>query len=391
MPNFSGPEADFCIQVLASELRNEPIRLRAPDNINWNIVAAFLEQNRLAPHFYMLGQQNPGLFPSELRERLRPIRYATLLYGDKCFVEVRDVLTSLRQAEIPVIVLKGWAVIYTLYGGDYGQRSYSDVDILISQDQINRAETLLTDLGFSQIADVHPGYSHQFNNARIFFLPGAPMGSFGLFSIGLHWGLTHYPYYDEKKINIPMLFERTLPLCVAGVDVLELGFEDQLIYSCAHLALHHRNEETLLTYFEIAALIQRAKAKLDWTVVTTRAKEWHYLVQVQVVLAQVQQLWPGVISPENYKKILECQASLSDRLIDQLVANTKGNDFRSSLIELIAIPGIKNKFIATFHQLFPDKEYMQSRYGVDEKQGLLGLYATRIKLAAQGLAKKNGN
>jgi hypothetical protein len=38
---------------------------------------------------------------------------------------------ALGEAGIRSLVLKGWALIPTLYGGDYGQRTYSDIDVLV--------------------------------------------------------------------------------------------------------------------------------------------------------------------------------------------------------------------------------------------------------------------
>ena len=385
MTDFTGPEAEFCIAVLASELQEQPGTVRAPENIDWEAVAVFLENNRLAAHFYTLGQKNPGLFPQSLRERLKQARYANLLYGDKCRLEVSQVLSALKQADIPVIVMKGWAVIQWLYNEDHGQRFCEDIDILVPLEKIDQAEEILVKLKYAGMDEVHPGYTRRFYNCQAYTRNGTDQKPASRFSIGLHWGLTHYPYYDKNQVNIPELFERAHPLRVAGVDVLELGFEDQLIYTCAHLALHHRNEETLLNYYEIAAIFRRAGTQLDWNVLTARAQKWRYLVQVQGVLAQLDRLWPGLIAPDVLERLNQTRAPWRERLNDWMVAVTKVNGFRSGLVELLAMPGIPNKFSSAFHQVFPDKDYMVKRYNLPASQSLIQLYAARLSLALKGL------
>jgi len=47
-----------------------------------------------------------------------------------------------------VIVLKGWTYIYTIYGGDYGQRYYEDIDLLILLKDRERARQVLMQLNF---------------------------------------------------------------------------------------------------------------------------------------------------------------------------------------------------------------------------------------------------
>jgi hypothetical protein len=374
MTQFTGPEANFIVACLAGELQDQQGVSTAPTDMDWEKLGLLLEKNRLAAHFYSLGLKHPGLFPDDLCDRLRQARYENLLYGDQCRLEVREVLDKLRATGIPVIVMKGWALIHTLYGGDYAQRFCEDIDILIPPDRVDEAEALLHELNYAGTQEVHPGYSRRFSNARAYLQTGESSAPFRKFAIGLHWGLTHYPYFDKKRINHTELFSRSRPLQVAGVDVLEFCPEDQLIYICAHLALHHRNQETLLNYFEIAAIIHLAGKNLDWQQVIDRSQGWGYLAQVQYVLRQVALFWPGVIPTD----VLLRKVSWKERQIDKLVANTKGNRFYSALVEFLTMPGIGNKVSATFQQLFPDREFMQVRYCITPGEKLLPYYFKRL-------------
>jgi hypothetical protein len=66
------------------------------------------------------------------------------------------------------------------------------------------------------------------------------------------------------------------------------------------------------------------------------------------------------------------------------VATTKGNRIKSALVEMLALPGWKNKLTAGFRQVFPGREYMEHRYDVQEKN-LLQAYWMRVSGAIRGL------
>ena len=80
-------EEEFIISWLACELQDKQAEIPVPANLNWEKAALFLEENRLAAHFYT-SFRHLVLLPKNIRERLRQTRYSNLLYGDKCRIEV---------------------------------------------------------------------------------------------------------------------------------------------------------------------------------------------------------------------------------------------------------------------------------------------------------------
>lgn len=374
---YSSPEARLAIDCLGDELGCVD-GITLPEGLDWGHFYDFIEKNRLAPHFAVLAKRLPLDFPEEIKHELKMARYQNLLYGDACKLQVHQVLAGLKEAGIQMIVLKGWAVIQWLYGGDHGQRVYDDIDILVPVSQKEAAEKVLENEGFSPIMAVDPDYADRFSNAKAYT---KLVGEFNLgkqFSVGFHWGLTHFPYYDSKRINTGELFDRSLPLQVAGVDVAELSLEDQMIYACAHLGLHHRNDETLLQYFEIAAILKRAGAKLDWDTLIERAAEWGYLAQLRVVLSAVNSLWKEFPEKRILDRIDLVPIPWKERWLDRLVAGVKGNPIRSAFVEVLALPGIGNKLRAIWFNLFPPRRYMEHRYN-SKGNSLGGLYWIRVR------------
>lgn len=359
--SLNGTNINFIINCLSHELNCETSFFAMPENIDWETVSLLLERHRLDAHFYTLNQKYNFQISEQYKEKLRIARYANLLFGDYCKTEIHEVLTSLEAAKIPVIVLKGWAFIQWLYEGDHGQRFCEDIDILIPTNYVDLAVKTLRELDFKCIEEFGPLFSRRFRNASTFFRDGNLNKPFRKFSIGLHWGLTHHPCYDSKQVNINELFCRKVPIQIENVNVFELCFEDQIVYLCAHTALQHRNAETLQNYYEIAALIKRSGKKLNWQVIIERAKQWHYLVQVQLVLNQVNLYWSGVI-PDHELTMINCsETTWLEKKLDHFVAITKSDSYPSVLLEFLTIPGLINKFTYIFIRLFPPKKIFQQQ------------------------------
>ena len=386
---FSGPEMEFMRACLAKLLEASETIPRPPPDLDWEKLIILLEKHRLAAIFYTLGQKNSDIYPESIRSRLKQSRYGLLLYGDQCRLQVRDVLRAITEAGLWVIVMKGWALIPTLYADDHAQRFCEDMDILVAPEYTDGVELVLRKLGYTHINEVTPDYARRYNNGRDYLLADGNPQAFRKFSIGLHWGLTQYPYYDKNSINISAIFSRALPLKVAGVDTLQMCVEDQIVYTCAHLSLHHRNMEILLNYFEIAAIIHSNKSTLNWGRIIIRAREWGYLVQLQNVLQRVKDIWPQIIPADAFRMVMGEKPSWKERLTDSMVENTKGNPIRSGLFEVLAIPGFTNKISALAHQLFPDRDYMQVRYGIGAEKSLLPFYLRRMTDAFPRIFHKN--
>jgi hypothetical protein len=129
---------------------------------------------------------------------------------------------------------------------------------------------------------------------------------------------------------------------------------------------------------------------MDWQAVVDRAAAWGYTMQIRCVLAEIEQLWPEVVPQHAVDALAEVETTWKERWIGWLVASTNGNRFRSATVEMLALPGFKNKVTAAFRQVFPEREYMQHRYGSDGK-GLGRLYWKRVRGALRGfLRAKSG-
>ncbi|KAB2931876.1 MAG: nucleotidyltransferase family protein, partial [Candidatus Contendobacter sp.] len=89
-------------------------------------------------------------YPETLREAMTRHAYQAVAVELMRAAELRDVLAALAQAGLPVLLLKGAALAYTLYPEPH-LRDRCDTDLLLpSRDEAERAWRVLQTLGYQR-------------------------------------------------------------------------------------------------------------------------------------------------------------------------------------------------------------------------------------------------
>jgi hypothetical protein len=173
---------------------------------------------------------------------------------------IRLALTTLRDAGCSPVVLKGVALAYSRYPSPEN-RSFSDIDLLLPESQLERANRALQEAGFSVVDDgtVGPGHQH---------LPPlvAPHQAIG---VELHRAL-----FDSAcpfPLNPRDLLPRAVPLDVLGIPVRELDPTDALLHICAHLSYGHRYARYPLRSLADILVLSRSK-EINWPGFVARAR-----------------------------------------------------------------------------------------------------------------------
>lgn len=334
-----------------------------PADADWDALYSLLVRHRLAARFHALIKPRQARWPESFRERLRLFRAAQGMYGEQCGLRVRQSLAALKDARVSVIVLKGWAYIQTIYGGDASQRLCEDVDLLVHPRRVDAAAAALARLGCEPERESWPGYHRRYTNGERLFFPSRPGNPANTFSIGLHWGLIHIPSYDARRVDMDKLFARTRPLNVAGVDALELGAEDEVVYACAHWGLHHRFDPALFRYYEIAAQIARAGESLRWEVAAARAREWRLTIPVREGLERVERLWPGTVPRSAREALAGLSPARGERFVHAWNGLTVKYPALAHLLTWLTFPDWRQRPLIALQDVFPSRAYMEWRYG----------------------------
>lgn len=330
-----------------------------PDGMDWSRLAALLEEQHLAAYFYSLRSTFGSGWPKEFCETVRKTNYMFSLYNGQREIYVTQLLSGLRASGTQVIVLKGWAYIQTIYSGELGVRFCIDIDLLVRPEDLKKATVLLAQLDYQAVDESWPGYAERYLGAQTYY---SKQDANSLL-VGFHWGLLNRPAYNPRQVNMAELFARARPLDVAGINILELSFEDQIVYGCAHLALHHRYTHALYSYYELAALIRQAGPNPDWDAILVRARDWRCIIPLQRVLARLEKLWPGLVPAVALQQVRLLRPVFKERFVNWWIEKTRGRPSFDHPLFWITMPGLLRRLEVILKDAFPSPAYMRKRYG----------------------------
>jgi hypothetical protein len=197
--------------------------------------------------------------------------------------ELGRLLKSFQREQVPVIPLKGASLAENFYAHP-ALRPYSDLDLLIRREHLERVDDLLQGLGYHRLADAHSfRFDVAYDHATLY---AATSGV----HVDLHWSLLSEPRYSWNEREARAVWDRTVRIRVAGEEALGLCPEDLLLYLAVHLAVHH-SLAGLLWYYDLFLILERGTGTPDWSAVSARASRWRVRAAVYFVLQEVERLF----------------------------------------------------------------------------------------------------
>lgn len=273
--------------------------------------------------------------------------------------ELQEVLHAFNQANIPLILFKGPALAYTIYPKPY-LRTYHDIDALISPSDISRAQTLLTDMGYTfydeyrvdAVDEQRTGYNYTLQR------PGSPLAVI----IELHTA----PHNSEigALFERGTLWQRAQPITVLGEQTLTLNPADHLLYLCWHYRFHGFSR--LLWLYDVVMMVRTYGKELDWTTLIRMAHRQQLGATLYYCLLWSRNLF-GVPVPH------EVMVQLCPPLISRLI------------VEHFAMPNAA-KALASVHA--HDRRLVARRVMVDRQRDLFKAFLRLLFPSPLALSKR---
>jgi hypothetical protein len=229
------------------------------------------EQEGVAPLLYWHYHHGrwPPEMPGQLRSDLVRAYYNTVAHNTLLLQELDKLLGLFSQADIPVMVLKGGALVDGMYD-DVGLRPMHDLDLLIPENRIGQALALIQSIGyFPAEVEISPGI--HWEAVHNTYWRGGPDGRAGL---ELHWNLIA-GQADNRSVQADWFWQQ-LELVpgrsklLAGRHLPQLHPTAHLLYLAAHLMLRHGgNNERLIWFYDVDRLVRLGR--VDWAVFEAQA------------------------------------------------------------------------------------------------------------------------
>ncbi len=289
--------------------------------------------------------------------------------------ELGRVLVALGERGIPVIVLKGAALVETVYT-DPGVRPMADLDLLVPDALAHDAQALVSSLGY------RPGGSPEDREDTSRLHRHLPV------LIGVEKPVVIEVHRHIVRLDSPLHFDiegfwrRAQDATIADVRVKVLGTEDLLLHLSLNFFLDRRFHSlaALGQLCDIAETVRCFQDVIDWPGLVERALQdqlagpmgvplflANNLLDAPVPVSVFQRLWPmGFSGPEMTRFVLRRVLSSDPWVARDLVPTN--TSYRP-----LAVLG------AMLRRLVPSRRYMASRYGPSArgKSGLL-MYLRRF-------------
>ncbi len=262
------------IELLLGCLHWEAGRIRLDDlaglsEEEWDGFLALAAEQRIRPLLYqrLIERGLDAAVPERVLAALWDVQRQTALRTMGYQTELAALAMELAAQDVPLIALKGIWLARAIYGNP-ALREMNDIDVLVRREHLSVAMDILSQRGHTPTQEV----DIEIDTATSQHLPRFIKS--GVAGFEVHWSLCrlNQPY----SIDTGELWERVVPAQIGRASLSGLAPEDLLLHLCLHTSYQHQFIFGLRPSCDIAAVIERYGAELDWAVVVERAQRWRW-------------------------------------------------------------------------------------------------------------------
>ena len=349
--------------------------LSAGGSRDWHSILSLANRHGLGPLLYSAISANvPADFPPEIQSRLKRQYQLTATMNMLAMHDLNAILRSLRKAGIQAALLKGAALLASVFDNQ-ALRPMVDLDLLIRFEDLPKAKIALAGIGYTN------DEPEPFDNPDGLYWNELLLQGQGRTSaqLELHWNLLDIPYY-ATRLSVPSLFRRATQVDVEDGRATALSPEDLLLHLCAHNLYHHQG---LLwrSEVDIAFVVNAHGSLLDWDRFVASAVELDLLLGVKHSLARAAGLWFAPIP----RDVLATLGRLKPKSRERFWAYCQRSEFLKLFRTLTTLPGGRRRYNFMKGQLLPSREYLYWRYGTPISSPAPLAYARRYTSGLRGL------
>lgn len=268
--------------VIDSGRQQDVDELLAHD-LNWRYLLEAAGRHGTIPLLFRAASASPmsSAIPGDVLETLRHTYLVSLMQNQKHYNSLKQVLTSLDENQVPVIVMKGAALCLTIYD-DIALRPFGDLDILVHRKDVTLCQQRIESLGYELIRGIYFPLSDEENDEKGCEWSYRKEASV----VEIHWDLLSRT--TPLNIDIDLFWRDPVTVEFNGRKTLLMSPENQLIHLCLHQYKHHW--EHLRDLVDVGLLLKESGESLDWDLVVANSKSQGLELCVYYTLALAQKL-----------------------------------------------------------------------------------------------------
>ncbi len=329
-------------------------RLAAIAGFDWDRWLAVGRQESLLPllHDALHAQ---AWVPTKVRQELHAAYVRCAVRNTVLLAELEAALGLLASAGIVPIVLKGAALAEVVYGSA-ALRPMVDVDLLVHPEDVGQALQTLQALGYRKATvESRPGIALAFESEVMLVKEGRREAL-----VEVHWHLLDSPFH-QRMVDLAWFWETARSMAFGAQKGLALGSEAQLVYLCAHLALHHRGQG-LLWLNDVAEVIRHDEGSMDWGMILAKAQALDLVLPLQQVLPAVKGGWSAPIPDDVMLRLAALRPSAAEAQVFRWLTAAQRPVAARFWADLAGQRSWRQRAAYGWAQLFPSAAYMRARY-----------------------------
>jgi hypothetical protein len=232
----------------------EQVQSLATQKIDWARLAGVAEFHGLTPLFLRNMQAAEVAIPSDTTNAMAEWDAATVRQNLYLTSELLRIYSALRARGIETVPLKGAALASAVYG-DLGPRPFSDIDLLVRREQIERAESAVHELGYGAEFSIPPQHRDRWlrQQCELTFRRS------GTIRLELHWDIS--PPYFALETGVEEFWNRLNTVRVGDASLPNLSPADLLFTLIVHGTRHAWSR--MMWAVDVVEFLQREPA-IDW-------------------------------------------------------------------------------------------------------------------------------
>ncbi|MFC2071742.1 nucleotidyltransferase family protein [Chloroflexota bacterium] len=343
-----------CARLDLFQGRRQAVRDILDEGLDWDLLLDRAAWHRLLPLVsYHLRSPDLSVFvPRLMLEKLQRLSYQSLARNMLLQEELSKLLSALNEEGIPVIVLKGAALLGSIYD-DIGLRPMSDLDILVQPEHLDCAAAIASCQGYVPMtagdAQERTTTTNRHHSPHL-----------RQFEKGILLEIHQHIVDSDSAYHFDLsgFWARAQLVTISGAGALMLSPEDLLIHLSAHFLFHrcYSSISALGQLCDISEVIFQYGDSMNWNLIEEFSQDGiapglhcvfyacEQLLGSQVPVSVLARLQPLEFNPSLVKlflsrRVLDTRPWLAHQLVAPSSAYTLPRAIRAALGRLLTMPG----------------------------------------------------